>query len=151
MANDDSVGFGRPPKQSQFRPGQSGNPRGRPKGSRNILTDLRAELSAEVRITEAGQVIAVTKQRAIVKSLVAAAIDGNIRAVAVLLDLSARISAEDELGRDELSADERDILDAFKSKQQQAAAALAAGSNSDLEPNDNYNLNLGPRSGSDER
>jgi len=29
------VGFGKPPVRSRFEPGQSGNPRGRPKGSRN--------------------------------------------------------------------------------------------------------------------
>jgi hypothetical protein len=65
----DKVGYARPPRATQFRRGNSGNPRGRPKGARNLLSDLRAELSAETRVTEAGRQITVTKQAAIVKSL----------------------------------------------------------------------------------
>ncbi len=30
MQNDDDIGFGKPPKHTQFKPGQSGNPAGRP-------------------------------------------------------------------------------------------------------------------------
>ena len=48
--DDEKVGYGRPPKHSRFRKGQSGNPRSRPKGARGLKTDLRAELSERVRV-----------------------------------------------------------------------------------------------------
>ena len=33
--DDDPVGYKTPPKNTQFQPGQSGNPKGRPKGTKN--------------------------------------------------------------------------------------------------------------------
>ena len=52
---DYEVGYGRPPKDKQFKKGQSGNPKGRPKGSRNFRTDLQEELQMQVQVTENGK------------------------------------------------------------------------------------------------
>ena len=51
----DKIGYGRPPVHSRFKPGQSGNPRGRPKGSLNFETDLKRTLQAPVTLNEWGQ------------------------------------------------------------------------------------------------
>ena len=83
--HDGPVGYGRPPKQTQFRPGQSGNPTGRRKNSRNFKTDLVAELHELVPIRENGREMKVTKQRAFIKALVAAAIKGDMRATNALV------------------------------------------------------------------
>jgi Family of unknown function (DUF5681) len=88
--SDGAVGYGRPPVGSRFKPGQSGNPRGRPKGTRNLLSDLRDELSEKIRIREGGKELRVSKQRAFVKSLVAAAVKGDVRATTALVSLCAR-------------------------------------------------------------
>jgi hypothetical protein len=42
-SGDYQVGYGKPPKHTQFKPGKSGNPQGRPKGTKNLKTDLIAE------------------------------------------------------------------------------------------------------------
>ena len=48
MANDDGVGYGKPPTDAQWKPGQSGNPSGRPKGRGDLLQEAAAILSEPV-------------------------------------------------------------------------------------------------------
>lgn len=83
--DDDDVGYGRPPRATQFRKGASGNPRGRPRGANSFKTDLAAELREKLTLTENGKERRITKQRAFIKTLTAAAIKKDIRAVNALL------------------------------------------------------------------
>jgi hypothetical protein len=88
------VGYGKPPKARQFKRGKSGNPKGRPKGSLNLATDLTAELGEHITVREDGRSRKVSKQRALIKSLMAKALQGDIRAMASLLALYARVVTE---------------------------------------------------------
>lgn len=85
--SDYDIGYKKPPKQGQFKPGQSGNPKGRPKGLKNLSTDLQEELEQKILITEANQSQEVTKQRAMIKTLFAKALKGETRAANVLIGL----------------------------------------------------------------
>jgi hypothetical protein len=109
--SDDRIGYGRPPKQTQFKPGQSGNPSGRPKGARNFRTELLEELAEPIKIKDGDCDVIVSKQRAFIKTLVAAAIGGNTRACGALLTLCAKLGADSE--DEELAPDDREILAAF--------------------------------------
>src|SRR6202012_1140240 len=82
---NEKVGYKRPPKRSQFKPGQSGNPSGKNKGSKNIATDLQEILSEQVTFTENGSLKTMTKQRALASALVSAAIGGDLRATAIVM------------------------------------------------------------------
>jgi len=57
---DYEVGYGKPPKSAQFKPGQSGNPRGRPKGNRNAKNLLREALNTKVTARIGGKTKRVT-------------------------------------------------------------------------------------------
>ena len=52
---DEQVGYRRPPKRSRFRPGQSGNPRGRPRGQLSLFATARKILDQMVTVTEHGR------------------------------------------------------------------------------------------------
>lgn len=79
------VGYGKPPRDTQFKPGQSGNPKGRRKGSRNFRTMTREALNQKMRITESGRSRVVTKGEAIIMAMTAKAIRGDVRAGGIMM------------------------------------------------------------------
>ena len=122
MNNDSNsnhrVGYGRPPKEHQFQPGQSGNPFGRPKGARSFKSDLRDELGEVISISDDdNKTIEVTKQRAIIKTLLRMAIAGDPRAIATIVGSCARAFGDDDGDADVEAPEDRAILHAVKSSQ----------------------------------
>ena len=75
------VGFGKPPSHSRFIKGKSGNPKGRPKGSKNLATIFHKIGNERVTVTENGRSRAVTKKEAIVLQLTNKALSGNLPAM----------------------------------------------------------------------
>jgi len=121
MAHDDEpVGYKRPPKRTQFQPGQSGNPTGRRKNVRNFKTDLDAELHEQIPIRENGREMKITKQRAFIKALVAAAIKGDMRATNALVSFCTRsLGKEDQEGDVNATPTDEDIdiIEAFAKRE----------------------------------
>jgi Family of unknown function (DUF5681) len=108
------VGYGKPPKARQFKRGKSGNPKGRPKGSLNLATDLTAELGEHITVREDGRSRKVSKQRALIKSLMAKALQGDVRAMTSLLALYARVITEAPNDDNQpIDADELQVLRRF--------------------------------------
>ena len=62
-ATDYVVGYARPPKATQFAAGKSGNPKGRPKGSRTVGAILQGILSQKIAVTENGKRAALLPSR----------------------------------------------------------------------------------------
>ena len=113
MAKDDyDVGFGKPPTKSRFKKGRSGNPKGRPKGSRNIKTDLIDALNQKVSIQEGGSQKKVSKQKAILLAQIAKAMKGDHRSARLVMDWQQTYSQEEEQQSDEgLSPADQAIMD----------------------------------------
>ena len=109
---DEGVGYCRPPKTSQFKPGQSGNPKGRPKRPASFLSDLLAELAEEIATEEEKGGKKITRQRALIRGLVTAAIEGNTRALSLLVPILARPTEETD-DAPSMSDEDRDILEAY--------------------------------------
>ncbi len=119
MSDDYDVGYGKPPMHTQFKPGQTGNPQGRPKGSKNLKTDLLEELAETMRITEGGRERRISKQRALIKAQVARGIKGNDRAAAKILDLTLKILGIEDLddaAEKPPSQEEREVLEALEAR-----------------------------------
>jgi Family of unknown function (DUF5681) len=78
------VGYGKPPVSTRFKAGQSGNPKGRPRGSKGFNALMRRALSETIPVREDGQLRQMSRREVIIKSLIARALKGD-RAIERLL------------------------------------------------------------------
>jgi hypothetical protein len=115
---DRLVGYGRPPRAMRFQPGRSGNPRGRPKGSRSVGAILKSIMSQRVAVSEGGQVRRVSRLEVMLLRLANDAARGDARVTKLLLELNDRYGQPDEgnVQSEELSADDLKILAAYSSR-----------------------------------
>ena len=113
MSDDYEIGYGKPPKHSQFEPGKSGNPRGRPRGARGLKSDLLTELSVRHTIHVNGKPMRGNRQQLILRTLAARAANGNLRAQALILPLIIQaLGLEDRSdAREKLSISDQALLD----------------------------------------
>ena len=89
---DYSVGDQKPPEHTRFQAGVSGNPKGRPKGSKNMNSMLSDVLNAKVQVTDAaGRRRTMTKLEAVATQLVNRAIKGDHRAAKEVLALAPHV------------------------------------------------------------
>jgi hypothetical protein len=93
---DSAVGFGKPPKHTQFKKGQSGNPKGRPKGSQNIATILAKAGRQLIKVTENGKIRYMTKLQATMLQLMNKNVAGDLKAMTELRCWTALLERFDE-------------------------------------------------------
>ena len=91
VQENDSVGYCRPPVAKQFKPGQSGNPRGRKKGVKNVATIFNEALYRPVKIRTTGGVRTLPKIEAIVEVIMNKALAGDTAAVSRIVELAHKL------------------------------------------------------------
>jgi hypothetical protein len=113
MGKNYDVGYRRPPRHSQFRKGASGNPNGRPRNTKNLKTDLTEELREKILVREGDRPVKISKQRAVVKTLMAKTLKGDAPAANTLMNLILRLLDFDMAQEDmdqPLSSEDTEIL-----------------------------------------
>lgn len=85
------VGYGKPPIHSRFKPGRSGNSRGRPRGRRNLITELEEALAQKVTVTENGRTRKLSKREVMVVTAVNKAVKGDPKAFSTVIALMERL------------------------------------------------------------
>ncbi len=120
MTDANDIGYGKPPKRTRFKPGRSGNPKGRPKGSKNIRTLVREVMDERIAVREGGTSRKVSKREAMVRYQVHKAAQGDARATQLVLDLDLRFGDLGERPREnrQLTADDQAVLEALRRREQ---------------------------------
>lgn len=118
------VGYGKPPKKHQFKPGQSGNKKGRPPKSNNAVTILKDRLAAKIIVKEGGKQRQTTKLDALMMQTINTALQGNLKAASMIFDILDRKGLMDSVNMDSLLPENHlDILEEFvkqKSREEKA-------------------------------
>lgn len=86
------VGWGRPPQSTRWKPGKSGNPKGRPKGAKNLTTIFDEMLQRTIPIRENDRIRWITVQEAMVLAIINRGLKGDIKAAAYILAQEPKVS-----------------------------------------------------------
>ena len=120
------VGYKHPPEHTRFKPGQSGNPAGRPKGTPNFATALDRALKEQVLVTQNGRSRSISKLEAMVVQMVNKAIGGDARArqqtLSVLHILEPNVESQAARTQDLDEAD-RHVVQGLMQRMQKRAKA----------------------------
>ena len=109
-SNNYKIGYKRPPTAHAFKPGQSGNPAGRPKGRKKFATLLQEIVNRKVPI--AGSTKKITMGEAVLRKIFSSAVTGDAKAQEMVLGLmESYLGVDVNSGFDpELRAREQSIL-----------------------------------------
>ncbi len=104
------VGKGKPPAHSQFKPGQSGNPSGKKKGTLSLKAALEHTLQRPINYRENGEPKTMTALEAQISQLSTLALKGNLKAIAMVLSLAERLLDVDPEAAVETPEEDLEIL-----------------------------------------
>lgn len=90
MSNYD-VGYGKPPKKSQFKKGSSGNPKGRPKGAKNRTSRALEMYHKQMTVMQNGKPTKLSMIDVVHAKLLASAAKGDIKAMKLAFDQYAKL------------------------------------------------------------
>jgi hypothetical protein len=89
------IGRGHPPYDTRFKPGQSGNPRGRPKGSKSLAEDVRRQMRKTAVVTIDGKPARRTYQELMAQRIAHDAAKGSLKAIELAAKLTGQAPGSD--------------------------------------------------------
>src|SRR5262249_40670441 len=92
---EERVGYGKPPRRTRFRPGRSGNPKGRPKGAEGLKTIVKHVADEKHRVVEQGKVRWRTNLELVLMTVRACALKGDAKAFQLWHELLIQYGAEE--------------------------------------------------------
>ena len=100
MTEDDEpkrndVGYGRPPAEHQFKPGQSGNPKGRPRGAKSLSGYVDALLDQKITVSDQNGARQITRRHALAMRLVEKAMSGDHKSIQFLTSHDAKKDSQE--------------------------------------------------------
>ncbi len=120
---DYAVGYAKPPKATRFKPGQSGNPKGRPRAAKGLSTLVRQNLLEKVLVRTATGEKRISRIEAVLHKTVEQAMKGNPRALAELLKLYGNAVPDEKAGTsastehaNDLTASDLATLEAYRNE-----------------------------------
>jgi Family of unknown function (DUF5681) len=114
--DDDAIGYKRPPKKHQFKKGQSGNLRGRPKGSKNLATIIKeALLERKVSMRDRDKSRRVSALEGMILQQTNKGLQGDIKSVSLMLNCYGQY-VTGETQALELNDDEKEIIEDYARK-----------------------------------
>lgn len=123
----DAIGYKKPPRHTQYQPGQTGNPRGRPKRNDDLASILAEMIEQRAEVTERGRSYSITKLHATVQKLVNKAAAGDPRATGQLLNLMRSLPSRNDI----VVAPEQSFTEADREVLRAIFARLAATKHED--------------------
>src|ERR1700720_4557828 len=93
--NTDETDHKRPPRATKFKPGCSGNPKGRPKGARSLKAELKGLMEKRVRIRADGEQRHVSRQELMLLKFFEKAANGDIRALTQMMNMAMKLDTSD--------------------------------------------------------
>lgn len=103
------VGYKKPPQHSRFKAGQSGNPKGRPKGAKGLTTLLEKAMKETVTVQKNGRSLKASKLEVAVTQMANKAVQGDYRAFQYLVPLLREMEAKAEGQKKEMTLTEADL------------------------------------------
>ncbi len=115
------IGYGKPPPASRFKPGQTGNPKGRPKGHKNLKTLIRQAMTTKISVQEGSSNRKVSKIEGVVLRQLQNALKGNDRSAMAVIRMALQLgflddSSENHQTEDIMSAADERILQELMSR-----------------------------------
>jgi uncharacterized protein DUF5681 len=105
---DYEVGYAKPPLHTRFQKGRSGNPKGRPRGKKNMSTLLSAALDAAIIVVENGRRKKISKREAIITQLVNKSASADLKATQIVLAMLQDVEARADDSSDSAAFTEAD-------------------------------------------